>query len=86
MRDWARSHRWEVFLIVVLAITIVVNALLSPFYLGFGNFVNLFWLSNEKIIVAIIMTFVIISGEIDLSVASVMGFSAAVMATVHQTG
>ena len=71
---------------VVLAVTIVVNVVLSPFYLGFGNFVNLFWLSNEKIIVAVIMAFVIISGEIDLSVASVMGFSAAVMATVHQTG
>ena len=71
---------------VALAVTIVVNALLSPFYLGFGNFVNLFWLSNEKIIVAVIMAFVIISGEIDLSVASVMGFSAAVMATVHQAG
>jgi len=71
---------------VVLAITIVINVLLSPFYFGVDNFINLFWLSNEKIIVVVIMTFVIISGEIDLSVASVMGFSAAVMATVHQTG
>jgi len=71
---------------VVLAITIVINALLSPFYFGVDNFINLFWLSNEKIIVVVIMTFVIISGEIDLSVASVMGFSAAVMATVHQAG
>jgi rhamnose transport system permease protein len=84
MRRWANSHRWEVFLLVVLAITIVTNALLSPFYLGVDNFINLFWLSSEKIIVVVIMTFVIISGEIDLSVASVMGFSAAVMATVHQ--
>jgi rhamnose transport system permease protein len=63
-----------------------VNAVLSPFYLGVDNFVNLFWLSNEKIIVVIMMTFVIISGEIDLSVASVMGLAAAVMATVHETG
>lgn len=86
MREWVRSHRWEALMLVVVAITIVVNALISPFYLGFDNFVNLFWLSNEKIIVALIMTFIIISGEIDLSVASVMGFSAAVMATVHETG
>lgn len=71
---------------VTLAVTIAVNALLSPFYLGGGNFINLFWLSSEKIIVAVIMTFVIVSGEIDLSVASVMGFSAAVMATLSQTG
>ncbi len=86
MRRWAATHRWEVVLMVALAITIGVNALLSPFYIGGGNFINLFWLSNEKIIVAVIMTFVIISGEIDLSVASVMGFSAAVMATVSQVG
>lgn len=86
MRRWAASHRWEVVLMVILVITIVVNTLLSPFYLGVNNFVNLFWLSNEKIIVAVAMTYVIISGEIDLSVASVMGFSAAVMATVHQLG
>jgi rhamnose transport system permease protein len=71
---------------VILVITVVVNAVLSPFYLGVNNFINLFWLSNEKIILVIVMTFVIVSGEIDLSVASVMGFSAAVMATVHQGG
>ncbi|HEU5112180.1 MAG TPA: ABC transporter permease, partial [Acidimicrobiia bacterium] len=86
MRDWAAKHRWESILIVVLAATIVVNVSLSPFYLGFGNFVNLFWLSIEKIIVVVVMTFVIINGEIDLSVASVMGFSAAVMATLYEGG
>lgn len=84
MAEWVRTHRWEALMLVVVAITIVVNALLSPFYLGLDNFVNLFWLSNEKIIVALIMTFIIISGEIDLSVSSVMGFSAAVMATLHE--
>jgi rhamnose transport system permease protein len=83
MREWTRKHRWETILVVVLLVTVVVNASLSPFYLGFGNFVNLFWLSIEKIIVVVVMTFVIINGEIDLSVASVMGFSAAVMATLH---
>ena len=86
MRSWAANHRWEVLLMMILAVTIVVNAVLSPFYLGVNNFINLFWLSNEKIIVAIVMAFVIISGEIDLSVASVMGFSAAVMASFHATG
>lgn len=69
MRSWAANHRWEVLLMVILAVTIVVNAVLSPFYLGVNNFINLFWLSNEKIIVAVVMAFVIISGEIDLSVA-----------------
>jgi len=86
MREWAAKQRWEAILIVILLITIVVNVALSPFYLGVGNFINLFWLSIEKIIVVIVMTFVIINGEIDLSVASVMGFSAAVLATLHVGG
>ena len=86
MREWASKHKWEAILSVVLLVTIVVNASLSPFYLGVGNFINLFWLSIEKIIVVVVMTFVIINGEIDLSVASVMGFSAAVMATLYSGG
>ena len=83
MREWVREHRWEATLLVILLATIIANISLSPFYLGSGNFVNLFWLSIEKIIVVVVMTFVIINGEIDLSVASVMGFSAAVMATLY---
>jgi rhamnose transport system permease protein len=86
MREWAVKHRWEALLLAVLVVTIVVNGLLSPFYFGVGNFINLFWLSIEKIIVVIVMTFVIINGEIDLSVASVMGFSAAVFASLHVGG
>ena len=86
LRDWMRKHRWETLLFGVLLITIVVNVALSPVYLGVGNFVNLFWLSIEKILVVVVMTFVIINGEIDLSVASVMGFSAAVLATLHSGG
>ncbi len=86
MREWARKHRWESILFFILLATIVVNVALSPFYLGLGNFINLFWLSIEKIIVVVVMTFVIINGEIDLSVASVMGFAAATMATLYAGG
>ena len=40
----------------------------------------------EKIIVALMMTLIIINGEIDLSVASVMGLAACVMAWLFQMG
>ncbi len=86
MAEWIRTHRWESILALILVGTIVANIALSPVYLGAGNLVNLFWLSNEKIIVVLVMTFVIINGEIDLSVASVMGFGAAVLATTYQAG
>jgi rhamnose transport system permease protein len=86
MREWARSHRWEVLLLGLLIATTVINIAITPVYLGVGNFINLFGLSVEKIIVAVVMAFVIINGEIDLSVASVMGFSAAVMAALYVGG
>jgi rhamnose transport system permease protein len=74
----------------VLAVTLVVvlalNLILSPFYLSVGNIANLFELSIEKVMVVVVMTFVIISGEIDLSVASMMGFGAAVIAVLNAAG
>jgi rhamnose transport system permease protein len=84
--DWARERSWELLLAVILVGTIVYNATQSPVYLDVDNFVNLFRLSIEKVIIAVAMTFVIINGEIDLSVASVMAFTACVLATAHESG
>ena len=50
------------------------------------NQVNLFGLFIEKIIIALVMTFIIINGEIDLSVASVMGLTAVVLARAFEVG
>jgi rhamnose transport system permease protein len=86
MRDRALKWRWELFLSAVLVAVFFVNISISEFYLGEQNFINMFQLSIEKVIVVVIMTFVIISGEIDLSVASVMAFSACVLAALHQGG
>ena len=85
-RDLVRRHPWEALLVAILAGTIVYNVAESTNYLGVDNLVNLFQLSIEKVIVAVMMTFVIVSGEIDLSVASTMGLSAAVLAKLHEGG
>ena len=81
-----RFKRWETLLFVVLLAVIAINAAESQFYFGVGNIVNLFQLSIEKCIVALIMAFVIIGADIDLSVASVMGLAACVMAFSFQQG
>jgi rhamnose transport system permease protein len=86
MASWARRHTWELVLGAILLATIVFNLTQSTGYLGVDNFVNLFQLHIEKVIVVIAMTFVIVGGEIDLSVASVMAWSAGVLATVHEHG
>jgi rhamnose transport system permease protein len=79
-------RRWEMLLLALLVLIGGVNVAWSPFYLGVGNVVNLFQLEIEKIIVALMMTLIIINGEIDLSVASVMGLAACVAAYLFHAG
>jgi rhamnose transport system permease protein len=77
---------WEGFLFLVLILIYLLNAANSPVFLTIGNQVNMFQLSVEKIIVALVMAFVIINGEIDLSVASVMGLAACAFGWMVQAG
>ncbi len=77
---------WEGFLICALALIIAANVYNTPEFLTFSNQINLFNLSIEKIIVALVMTFVIINAEIDLSVGSMMGLSACAFGWLFQQG
>ncbi len=81
-----RLKSWEGLLLAVLIAIVAMNVIRSPFYLGVDNIVNLFQLSIEKVILALIMTLIIINGEIDLSVASIMGLAACVLAYLFQAG
>ena len=81
--DVVRRNPWESLLLVIFVGTVIFNVTQSTNYLDIDNFVNLFELSIEKVIIVVMMTFVIIAGEIDLSVASVMGLSAAVLAVLN---
>ena len=65
---------------------VVVTAAAVPGYLHPQNQINLLELSIEKAIVALALSFVIVSGEIDLSIASVMGLAAVLVAWLRQQG
>jgi rhamnose transport system permease protein len=82
----ARLQSWEGFLLVVLIFIVLMNASLSPQFLSVQNQINLFQLSIEKIIVALVMTFVIVNAEIDLSVGSMMGLSACAFGWMWEQG
>jgi rhamnose transport system permease protein len=81
-----RLRSWEGLLVLILILVIIANIFLSPVYLRADNFINLFHLSIEKIIIALMMALIIINGEIDLSVASVMGMAGCVVARLHESG
>lgn len=81
-----RLQSWEGLLAAVLVVIFAFNALMTPEFLGIGNQINLFQLSIEKIIVALVMTLIIINAEIDLSVGSMMGLSACAFGYLFQNG
>ena len=85
-RLWEIVRRWETLLVVILAVVLVINVNLSPYYLQLNNQINLFQLSIEKIMIALVMTLIIINAEIDLSVASIMGLAACILAALHEQG
>jgi rhamnose transport system permease protein len=77
--DSRNMLRWEGGLAVaVIAIGILGVSTSSEFLTG-NNIFNLGLQSGEIAIMALPMTLIIISGEIDLSVASIMGMSSAVL-------
>ena len=83
---WRRLLGWEGLLLAFLLAVLAFNVTRVPNFLTAANQINLFQLGIEKAIVVLVMTFVIISGEIDLSVASMMGLSAAVAAALFESG
>jgi len=81
-----RLKSWEGLLLAILVVVVAMNVMRSPYYLGIDNIVNLFQLSIEKIIVALTVTMIIVSGEIDLSVASIMGLAAVLLGCLFKAG
>ncbi len=81
-----RLKSWEGLLLVLVLIALIINVTRVGNYLTVTNQINLFQLGIEKAIVTLVMAFVIISGEIDLSVASMMGLSAAICAYMFEQG
>jgi ribose transport system permease protein len=84
MKTLLRSE-WPWMLYLAFAVLLVVFSLASPWFLSVDNFLNIGRQTTLVSIVAVGMTFVIIAGQIDLSVASTLALSgmAAALAMVH---
>jgi rhamnose transport system permease protein len=82
------SHfqRWEWILVGLIVAVVVLNTRLSPYFL---NVQNLSRTSSDFMEIGLMMlpmVFIIITGNIDLSVASNMGMSASFMGLLHNLG
>ena len=68
-------RRWEVVLVLLLIAIAGVNAAMTPYFLDLQNLFDSTQLFSEKAIMALSMTLLIIGGDIDLSVASIVALA-----------
>lgn len=78
--------RPETMTFVLLVVALIGASLLSPFFLDVNYILRSFTLTAELSIAALVLTMVIISGEIDLSAASNMALSACIFAFAQAAG
>jgi rhamnose transport system permease protein len=81
-----RLLSWEFFLLLITAAVFVINSLASPYFLDPWNLSDATFNFVEKAIVALPVAMLIISREIDLSIASIIALASVAMGFVAQTG
>ncbi|MGQ3212179.1 MAG: ABC transporter permease [Shinella sp.] len=77
---------WETLLVAVALAIFLVNSFASPYFLDPWNLSDATFNFTEKAMIAFAMALVIISGEIDLSVASIIALTSTAMGYAVQLG
>lgn len=78
--------RWEALLVALLVAVIAYGSVSSDVFLETSNFRLIVSNFIERAIMALPMTLIIIAGEIDLSVASILGLTSATMGVAWDAG
>lgn len=77
---------WETLLLAIAVAVFTINALSSPYFLNAWNLSDATFNFTEKAMIAFAMAMLIIAGEIDLSVASIIALASTAMGFVMQLG
>ena len=77
---------WEALLVVVAIAVFTANVLASPYFLDPWNLSDATFNFTEKAMIAFAMALLIISGEIDLSVAAIVALASTAMGFAAQAG
>lgn len=78
--------RWETLLVALLLGVILAGVLTSDVFFRGSNLSLILGASMEKAVMALPMTLIIVAGEIDLSIASTLALSSAVMGETWASG
>ncbi|NZD49871.1 ABC transporter permease [Rhizobium leguminosarum] len=77
---------WEVLLFAVAVLIFIFNSLASPYFLDAWNLSDATFNFTEKAMIAFAMALLVISGEIDLSVAAIIALASTAMGAAAQIG
>ena len=77
---------WEALLVLVAIAIFIINSLASPYFLNAWSLSDLTFNFTEKALIALAMALLIISGEIDLSVAAIIALASTLMGMAVQAG
>lgn len=78
--------QWEWLLLLIFIGINIINASLSPYYLNTYTLLDATMTFLDKAFIALPMTFVIIFGDIDISVSSTVALSSVIMAVLYNAG
>jgi ribose/xylose/arabinose/galactoside ABC-type transport system permease subunit len=82
----SRFLRWEWFLVALIALVVIANSQLSPYFLDVRN---LFRASSDFLEIGLMMlpmVLIIVTGNVDLAVASTLGMTASFMGLLFNNG
>ncbi|CDX36444.1 AI2 transporter; membrane component of ABC superfamily [Mesorhizobium plurifarium] len=77
---------WEALLVVIAVAIFAVNSFASPYFFDPWSLSDLTFNFTEKGLIALAMALLIISGEIDLSVAAIVALASTMMGMAVQAG
>ena len=77
---------WESLLVLVAVGIFILNSFASPYFLNAWSLSDLTFNFTEKALIALAMALLIISGEIDLSVAAIIALASTMMGLALQYG
>ncbi len=77
---------WEVLLVTVFIAVFIINSFASPYFLNVWNLSDATFNFTEKAMIAFAMAMLIIAGEIDLSVASIIALASTAMGIAMTMG
>ncbi len=78
--------QWEWMLVLIFIIINIINASISEYYLNASRLIDATMTFLDKAFIVLPMTYIIILGDIDISVGSTVALSAVIMAVTYNMG